>query len=438
MSTSSSSIPASTSAKGSPVVIGEDGTAKNAVKFIRSNAQSLRSKGSGGGNGGGGGQEARTTLKTILDSPFNFKWPSLSESDFTEIVERLCRALSPIGDYRREQESQARKRQQETRTRKRKAETEAKKIEEIAVIESTDDTKLDLDARMKLFNQKKRKQKKPMAVGDSMPAVTATVTFDEQQQQQDMAATMEELKARKDHMNMVLEGVVVGVNNVTKCLEDMVQIRQLRAKGKVVDASSSAFPPLAAVIVCKGDVAPSHLFSHLPSLAYMSGTETLLLGLPKGSEEKVAAALGMPRLVALGVKQDISNAGSEIQSFLTFLKSKVSPPEIPWLPRAVLEPPPSIIKLTAKRGSANTAGTAMQVDSDVPTIQQQSQNPPFAKYMPTKMKTLCVKVGARKWGKNDRRSDNNSGKGNGKGNKDGNNNKNNKNNGDRKGGQKQG
>ena len=115
---------------------------------------------------------------------------------------------------------------------------------------------------------------------------------------------------------------IFGINQITKCLEDTVQ---LKSKGIVIgDADNKK--TLAIVFLCKGDIQPTQLYAHLPALCQLSSV--LLIPFPKGFESKLAHVLVMKRVSAIGLI-----AGSEWETLLSLACSSIPQVNVPWLNR---------------------------------------------------------------------------------------------------------
>ena len=109
----------------------------------------------------------------------------------------------------------------------------------------------------------------------------------------------------------MLSHVTVGVNEVTKSLETLVQTFREHLPKEPSDSISSPDVCARLVFVCKGDVDPPALISHFPNLvAACNSTRhniahaaiTWLIPLAKGSESTLAAALGRRRASVVAVK----------------------------------------------------------------------------------------------------------------------------------------
>lgn len=79
--------------------------------------------------------------------------------------------------------------------------------------------------------------------------------------------------------------VSIGINDVTKLLENAI-----RSKTK---------KPSTTIFVCKRDMKPPHLCTHLLTMAPL--TSTKIVSLPQGAEIKLAKALGLQRASCIAV-----------------------------------------------------------------------------------------------------------------------------------------
>ncbi|ORZ03890.1 hypothetical protein BCR43DRAFT_484141 [Syncephalastrum racemosum] len=85
----------------------------------------------------------------------------------------------------------------------------------------------------------------------------------------------------------VTERIHVGINATTRYLDQRINNEK--------DASAQS-----AIFVCKRDIRPNHVCAHLPTMAGIC--QIRLIPLPEGSEQKLAAALGLPRVCSLAME----------------------------------------------------------------------------------------------------------------------------------------
>jgi len=116
----------------------------------------------------------------------------------------------------------------------------------------------------------------------------------------------------------IIPHLILGINQVTKRLEHQARAyRQTLSATNVIPDNGTSQPPPSApisiVFVCRADVDPPLLISHLPTLiaSCNSSRNTLtnpeshppikLVPVPKGSESQLAEAAGLRRLAVLAL-----------------------------------------------------------------------------------------------------------------------------------------
>ncbi|KAF7893703.1 uncharacterized protein EAF02_001241 [Botrytis sinoallii] len=222
--------------------------------------------------------------KTIyeLDTPFtSANWPQVSFKDQETIVELLCGLLSPIGAYRSNHITPSKGK----RSKKRK--------------------------RRDLKSENERPSDIP-----SSPEISSYI--------------------------------ITGLNSIHRMLEESSK-RGLETKESLntgpetrpqsndVDSSTQSSPHahFSAIFVARSNQHP--IFnSHLPQLlntaskAYPAKPPTRLVQLPKGSETRIAIALGLPRVSFLGILDDAPNS----KALVDLIRDCVGEIEIPWLNEA--------------------------------------------------------------------------------------------------------
>jgi ribonuclease P/MRP protein subunit POP3 len=112
----------------------------------------------------------------------------------------------------------------------------------------------------------------------------------------------------------ILTHMVLGINAVTKRLEQ--QARQVRRTAVIpaADETMERLPPLACIFVCRAEVNPPILIEHFPPLVAAcnsaSGQQFVkLVPLPKDSEAKLAESLGIrsAAIIAIDVRPPHAN-----------------------------------------------------------------------------------------------------------------------------------
>ncbi|KAG5461154.1 MAG: prolyl oligopeptidase, partial [Olpidium bornovanus] len=83
-------------------------------------------------------------------------------------------------------------------------------------------------------------------------------------------------------------------------------------------------PPVRAVFLCKGDIRPPHLYTHLPALSVQAGVR--IVPLEKGSQARLAEVLGTKPIVVA-----VKPGTTELEYLCGVAEAKVPPFEMPWL-----------------------------------------------------------------------------------------------------------
>ncbi|KAL7275753.1 RNase P and RNase MRP subunit [Rhizina undulata] len=234
------------------------------------------------------GQEKRRKLVFSLDSPYStVEWPPISRNDQETILELLCSLISPIGQHRTLLTPSKGKR---SRKRKRAA-AEVEKIIE----------------------------------GDlpSAPEIASYVTLG-------LNATTARLEALAS----------LSAPNTLATFEQTSNTTSLPKWASVRTGTSNG--PLRAVFVCRSDSQPSQLHAHIPLLCGIASRSTgkgdgeeaqqtkkpvRLIQLPKGSDARLSAALGISRTGFLGLMDEAPGS----RALLDFIEKSVGEITIPWL-----------------------------------------------------------------------------------------------------------
>lgn len=153
----------------------------------------------------------------------------------------------------------------------------------------------------------------------------------------------------------VLNSTVFGINQVTKSLERIIALSRL----STMTPATPVPDPLTMIFVCKGDITPPHLVSHLPMMAYIAGggvkegaNPVLLCSLAKGAERRIGDVAGIQRCSAIGVQVrsletfvpvrlmifiymayffQAFNDSESYTALSTLVHAKVEPIQAPWL-----------------------------------------------------------------------------------------------------------
>ena len=130
--------------------------------------------------------------------------------------------------------------------------------------------------------------------------------------------------------------LTIGFNTTMRYLETLARLSAPDSLSPQLSGSILSKPrPLAAVFVANYHQL-SILYSHLPlliktaSLASPSSSAIRLIKLPQKSEERLGAALAIPRIGLIGVLENAPNA----ETLIEMVRQRVPEIEIPWLAKA--------------------------------------------------------------------------------------------------------
>ncbi|KAJ1880066.1 RNase P and RNase MRP subunit, partial [Kickxella alabastrina] len=251
------------------------------------------------------GDQRRPMLKHALDKPFTTPWPTATPALQCEIVDALCAALQPVGAYFAE----SRRISKQKSLHKRRAAQKAAKAAKAANKTKSQNNK----------DEKKGRQAAPAQTADTTTSAAAGV-------RQQIADSMEtdSTEAAKAGLAL-LDYIVIGINSTTRSLE-----KQARQSNNKAD--------LALVVVCKGDVEPQ-MIAHLPALVHAAqaassnsaehsdGPGLRLVAVDKGSEQRLAAAVGQQRVTVLGIR----SGSPQLDSILEKARAGILAPVVPWI-----------------------------------------------------------------------------------------------------------
>ena len=127
----------------------------------------------------------------------------------------------------------------------------------------------------------------------------------------------------------------VGFNSTTRHLEELAR-RSASLKDEPGSGNPSVQLKTLAVVFIPSFEKPSIMYSHLPLLAKtasqaspsMSATRVVIL--PKGAEERLSAALAIPRVGLVGLLNEAPNAASMVE-FIRYIVPDIA---IPWFKEA--------------------------------------------------------------------------------------------------------
>ncbi|KAH8102561.1 hypothetical protein BXZ70DRAFT_929054 [Cristinia sonorae] len=223
--------------------------------------------------------DSRVVYKSALDNPFQISWPKVPMNVQTALLADVIALLDGMAEYHR------------------------------------------------LHRMEHRKSKKSRAKGNRGPSMADPSTApearhlesaraDAPQADTDITETMEQDTEEKRSLNAppVSQSLTVGINAVTQKLEALSNRHRnaLMASEESILRPSSLSCPLI-VFVCKEDIDPPILISHLPPLVAACNTihphsdpslqvgPSLLVPLPRGSEATLALTLGLRRVSVLAI-----------------------------------------------------------------------------------------------------------------------------------------
>ncbi|KAG0281098.1 hypothetical protein BGZ96_001281 [Linnemannia gamsii] len=294
----------------------------------------------------GEAKKTKVVFKNVLDTPFNIQWPEVSADNNAIVLDTVCDMVKPIRDYhnsRPKQDAKPDKKHKKSSTKEPTGSISSKPSTALATLTNSSSASV------------VPSEPSTAAESTSTPAPPA-----------------------------ILKSTILGINAITKALERSIQ-------------DLSAHPAPTAIILCKGDLIPSHLYAHLgPMIAMLPGV--LLFPLLKGSERRLSEALGLPAVGALAIQ---STEGSrEAEDLVMILKGMVEPMTAPWLPKVALNPvakekntkQPSATKPTEIAISGAGAGAGASSLSTEPVSGKTAETPKVvasqAGYIVTNIKTI--------------------------------------------------
>ncbi|KAJ2852807.1 RNase P and RNase MRP subunit [Coemansia erecta] len=261
-----------------------------------------------------GEKHRRTVFKHALEKPFVTQWPVIDYQVKEDIFNSLCDALQPLSAYFAE----SRRISKQLSLRKRRnarALAKAKK-------EKNKNNNKDGGCQDEQAGQKAESEKEPAA---------SSV-------RQLIADSMESSKTEAAKAGIaLLDYIVIGINGTTRALEKQVHAKELDAA--INDGQNKKAEPkrdLALVVVCKADL-DVQMVAHFPALAHLANENLVkqspssgglrLVGLVKGSENKLAAAIGHETVSVIGIR-----AGSTVlDPIIEKAQMCVPAPRVAWI-----------------------------------------------------------------------------------------------------------
>ncbi|KAF9093007.1 hypothetical protein BGX27_001686 [Mortierella sp. AM989] len=257
-------------------------------------------------------KKARVVFKNVLDTPFNIPWPEVTSENNAIVLDVLCDLVKPIREYHNIKPSK----DSLTSSKIKKTKKPSK-------------------------NDSQSKPNPALATTDYDPTVPAATS------QSTPSSETTEAKSTSTPPPAIVNSIIIGINAVTKSLERSIQ-------------SLASHPPPSAVLLCKGDLSPTHLYNHLgPMIAMLPGVK--LFPLLRGSEKKLSEALGMPAVGALAIKAGGGGA-KDAEDLIMILDRMVEPINVPWLPK--LKPLTTTTPTVDSKGAAEKKKEVTQAESE--------------------------------------------------------------------------
>lgn len=219
-----------------------------------------------------------------LDTPFSaIDWPSISQEDQDTILELLCHLLSPLGQYRRTFVTPSKGRRERKRERK-----------------------------WKLAYRRREGVNPPRPQVPPAPDLAAYVDFGfstiSRSLQDQSSASVNEKTEEAENGGHDDEGVSSGSSK--KAPYSIIFV----ARSGQSSAFNCHFPQMVAV-----------------ASKYQSDEEKMrLVGFSKSCEERLATALGIPRVSSIALKVDAPQA----KSLVDYVREHVAPVQVAWLQEA--------------------------------------------------------------------------------------------------------
>ncbi|KAF9654187.1 hypothetical protein BDM02DRAFT_3074706, partial [Thelephora ganbajun] len=244
--------------------------------------------------------ERKPAFKPCLSNPFEIDWPSVPINVQNAVLSRLILSLEGVAAYRASKTAQSRE-------KKRQCSQQSGP-----------------NKRRKIHSGNEDGTSDPIA-----PPVGASTSSDEP-----MVPEGADQESAIPTEPPIIPHLILGINQVAKRLEHQARAyrQTLSVTKAVTDGGTSQPPPsgpISIVFVCRADVDPPLLISHLPTLiaSCNSSRNALtdpesyppikLVPIPKGSESLLADATGLRRLAVLA----LDNATPDLEAFQSLLDS---------------------------------------------------------------------------------------------------------------------
>ena len=128
--------------------------------------------------------------------------------------------------------------------------------------------------------------------------------------------------------------LTIGFNSTVRRLEALARSRMpsIFSQDAGPDQSETLHANLSVVFICRKNLPDimTSSFRHLIATSAPGPTRAKLVDLSKQAEEKIARAVGQPRVGVLGVEEATPGA----ETLLRFVQENIAPLAIPWLDQA--------------------------------------------------------------------------------------------------------
>ncbi|GJE99639.1 hypothetical protein PsYK624_159100 [Phanerochaete sordida] len=259
--------------------------------------------------------ERKVVYKSVLDNPFQVRWPNVPENIQNAVLARVISALDGVADANAKAQAASWKRKRAKQT----TGAASKKLKTAELTSSVADIHVDLPT------QPDNEASHPY--GDA-PAPSSDDAI---------------LPPIHNHLT-------VGINEVTKSLELVAKYQRSGVPPEQPDSLAKYTQNSRLVVVCLPDINPPILVGHLPNLVAACNSirssgdhhKTWLVPLPKGAEQALAAAIGLKRVATIAIE----GSAPQFSSIEPLLES-IPVVTAPWLcptPAARAELVPTHIK----------------------------------------------------------------------------------------------
>ncbi|KAF8517434.1 hypothetical protein BU17DRAFT_49966 [Hysterangium stoloniferum] len=279
--------------------------------------------------------ERKVVYKGVLDNPFKVSWPYVPLNVQNLVLASLVNILAGIAEYQS---------QRQTLLKKRKFARHQKRRKEKAA--ATKKRKANNGDGVEVQDIPKDTESNDVTTGDP----------DNNMDNMDMDL---EPDIEFPPPPPVLAHIIFGINQVTKRLESQAKSRRVRESIALTDSGAVEtvvedpnHSPIAYVFVCRADVDPPILISHLPGLVASCNIPipsrpmmpVHLIPVPKQAEASLSALMGLRRVSVLALDSTTPSLDAIVN-----LLGAVQPPSAPWLTTLATKPTPPLVPTHVKQ-----------------------------------------------------------------------------------------